>query len=147
MTSRPTTRRTRRSAAQSTATVATSATSARSATGPCRWTARTQFKLSGNRAFDNGLSFGVGFNMGSGKPLTALAALAPYDNDSEIPMTPRGEGFETVDGFKTRTPFETQLDMQASYSINAGAARRLHTAGRRLQPVQHPPGDGLQRRR
>ncbi|HVG84801.1 MAG TPA: TonB-dependent receptor [Vicinamibacterales bacterium] len=83
------------------------------------------FKLSGNRAFDNGLSFGVGFNMSSGKPLTAMAALAPYDNDSEIPMTPRGEGFDTVDGFKTRTPFETQLDMQASYSINAGAARRL----------------------
>ena len=54
---------------------------------------------------------------------TALAALAPYDNDSEIPMTPRGGGFDTVDGFKTRTSFESQLDLQASYALNFGTRK------------------------
>jgi hypothetical protein len=84
-----------------------------------------QFKLFGNYAFPVGLSLGVAFNATSGKPLTAMAALAPYDNPGEIPLTPRGEGFETVDGFKTRTPFEYQVDMQASYSLNLGATRRV----------------------
>jgi outer membrane receptor protein involved in Fe transport len=84
-----------------------------------------QFKLFGNYAFPAGLSLGVGLTGSSGKPLTALAALAPYDNPGEIPLTPRGEGFETVDGFKERTPFEYQIDMQASYSLNVGANRRV----------------------
>ena len=84
-----------------------------------------QFKVFGNYAFPVGLSVGVGFNATSGKPLTAMAALAPYDNPGEIPLTPRGEGFETVDGFRTRTPFEYQVDMQASYSLNLGATRRV----------------------
>jgi hypothetical protein len=57
--------------------------------------------------------------------LTALASLPIYNNDSEIPETPRGEGFETVDGFKKRTPMETQVDLQASYSLNLGGNRRL----------------------
>ncbi len=82
-----------------------------------------QVKLFGNYAFENGLSVGVGANFGSGKPLTALAALAPYDNDSEIPLTPRGEGFETFEGFQTRTPFEPQIDVQASYGLNLGGRR------------------------
>jgi len=82
-----------------------------------------QFKIVGNRAFDNGLAIGVGFNMGSGKPLTALEGLSPYGNTGEVPLTPRGEGFETTDGFKERTPFESQLDLQASYALNLGNDR------------------------
>ena len=46
---------------------------------------------------DNGLGVGVGANFSSGKPLTPLAALAVYNNDSEIPEVARGEGFETVE--------------------------------------------------
>lgn len=79
-----------------------------------------QFKLVGNYQFGNGLSVGAGLNFGSGKPLTALAALAPYNNPGEIPLTPRGDGFETVDGFKDRSPFEYQLDLQASYVVHIG---------------------------
>ncbi|MEZ5292021.1 MAG: TonB-dependent receptor [Vicinamibacterales bacterium] len=82
-----------------------------------------QVKVYGNYAFMGGLAIGAGLRVQSGKPLTALAALAPYDNDSEIPLTPRGEGFDTVDGFKTRTPFETQLDVQASYALTFGTRR------------------------
>ena len=84
-----------------------------------------QFKVFGNYLFDFGLNLGLGLTGVSGKPLTALAALPPYDNDSEVPLTPRGEGFETVDGFRTRTPAEWQLDLQASYSLNVGGARRM----------------------
>jgi outer membrane receptor protein involved in Fe transport len=84
-----------------------------------------QFKVFGNRAWDMGLSVGIGLTGISGKPLTALAAHPTYHNDSEIPLTPRGEGFETVDGFRTRTPAEWQVDVQASYALNLGGARRV----------------------
>jgi hypothetical protein len=84
-----------------------------------------QLKIFGNRAWDMGLSLGIGLTGTSGKPLTALAAHPTYGNDSEIPLTPRGEGFETIDGFRTRTPAEWQLDMQASYSVPLGGARRV----------------------
>ncbi|MGE3273643.1 MAG: TonB-dependent receptor [Vicinamibacterales bacterium] len=83
-----------------------------------------QVKIYGNYAFNNGLALGVAANFTSGKPLTAMAALPPYDNPGEIPMTERGGGFDTIDGFKTRTPFETQVDLQASYGVNV-AGRRL----------------------
>ena len=84
-----------------------------------------QFKLSGNYSFNSGLGIGVGLNLSSGKPLTALASLPIYDNDSEIPETPRGGGFETIDGFKKRTPMEAQVDLQASYSLNLGGSRKI----------------------
>jgi hypothetical protein len=79
-----------------------------------------QVKLYGSYAFGNGLAVGIGSNFSSGKPLTALASLAPYDNDSEIPESPRGGGFETIDGFKKRTPMEAQIDLQASYALSFG---------------------------
>jgi outer membrane receptor protein involved in Fe transport len=84
-----------------------------------------QVKIFGNYAFDMGLSLGLGLTGTSGKPLTALAAHPNYGNDSEIPITPRGEGFETVDGFKTRTPAEWDVSLQASYSLNLGGVRRI----------------------
>jgi outer membrane receptor protein involved in Fe transport len=82
-----------------------------------------QFKVSGNKTFDNGLGVSARFTLSSGKPLTALAANPNYTNDSEIPETPRGGGFETFEGFKERTPFETQVDLQASYALNFGERR------------------------
>jgi hypothetical protein len=84
-----------------------------------------QVKVSGNYTFTNGFGIGAGLNLSSGKPLTALASLPIYDNDSEIPETARGEGFETVDGFKERTPMEAQVDLQASYVLKLGGTRRL----------------------
>ena len=81
------------------------------------------FKVQGNYAFDNGLAFGGALQAFSGKPLTALASLPPYNNSGEIPLTARGEGFETVDGFRERTPFEYQVDLQASYAVNIGSRK------------------------
>ena len=82
-----------------------------------------QVKLYGTYAFDNGLSLGVGFNVGSGKPLTPFAANPAYDSAGEIPEAPRGSGIETVDGFKERTDAEANLNFNASYSIYFGEQR------------------------
>ena len=82
-----------------------------------------QVKLFGSHTMDNGLGIGVGATLSSGKPLTPLASLAVYNNDSEIPETARAEGFETVDGFRERTPMEMQVDAQASYNFRFGDRR------------------------
>jgi outer membrane receptor protein involved in Fe transport len=82
-------------------------------------------KVSGNYTFDMGLNLGLRFNVTSGRPLTALAANPAYTNGGEIPLTPRGAGFETIDGFRTRTPVEHQMDLQASYGFDVADARRV----------------------
>jgi hypothetical protein len=79
--------------------------------------------VSGNYTFDNGLALGAWMRVNSGKPLTALASNPAYDNGGEIPEGPRGSGIQTVDGFRTRTPWESQVNLQASYSINLGERR------------------------
>ena len=46
------------------------------------------------------------FGAGSrGAPLTAFAAHPVYDGGGEIPLTARGDGFQTSNGFQTRTPW------------------------------------------
>ena len=71
------------------------------------------------------MNLGVGLNLSSGKPLTPMAANPNYGSDGEIPVAPRGSGIQTVDGFMKRTPFESQVDLQASYALRmAGAAPR-----------------------
>jgi len=82
-------------------------------------------KVFGNYTFNMGLNLGLGLTMNSGKPLTALASNPNYTNGGEIPMTPRGDGFQTVDGFRTRTPFEYNTDVHADYGIHLGGNRRI----------------------
>jgi hypothetical protein len=84
-----------------------------------------QIKVYGNYLFDMGLNVGVGLNFSSGKPLTSMAANPNYQSGGEIPVTARGAGIQTIDGFRARSPFESQADLQASYSINFGGARKL----------------------
>ena len=76
-----------------------------------------QFKVYGTYVFDAGVTLGVGFNSQSGTPLTALAANPVYDSDGEIPETPRGAGFETVDGFRDRTPWTNTFDLHMDYRL------------------------------
>ena len=83
-----------------------------------------QIKLYGNRAF-GGLNVGTGVNLSSGKPLTPMAANPNYGSLGEIPEAARGTGIQTVDGFKKRTPFESQVDLQASYSLKMAGERRV----------------------
>src|SRR6266850_227717 len=84
-----------------------------------------QVKVYGSYVLDFGLTLSAGLNLGSGKPLTGLAANPVYQNGGEIPLTPRGAGFQTSDGFQTRTPFTTTLDGHASYSLKVGARRSV----------------------
>jgi outer membrane receptor protein involved in Fe transport len=86
-----------------------------------------QGKVFANYAFDMGLNFGIGLNLSSGKPLTPLAAhpALNYQNGGEIPLGPRGSGFQTVDGFKTRTPFQSLVNAHVDYSLRVGGPRRV----------------------
>jgi hypothetical protein len=63
--------------------------------------------------------------LNSGKPLTPMAANPVYDSEGEIPVAARGTGIQTVDGFMTRTPFESQVDLQAAWAWKISAARRI----------------------
>jgi hypothetical protein len=91
--------------------------------GPLPNDLRHQFKIFGNYVFNNGLNVGLGLNVASGWPLTALAANPVYENAGEIPETPRGAGFQTEDGFRTRTPVLTSVDLHADYGINLAGQR------------------------
>jgi hypothetical protein len=82
-------------------------------------------KLNANYSLHNGLNIGAAFNAGSGLPLTPLAYNVAYGEAGDIPTAPLGSGIQTVDGFKTRSPFLTQTDLQVSYAIKAGGNRHL----------------------
>ncbi len=83
-----------------------------------------QIKLVGNYMWRD-LNVGVALNAGSGAPLTPLTTNPYYTNGGEIPTAPRGSGIQTVDGFKTRTPFQSDFDLQAAYDFKLGGNRRL----------------------
>jgi hypothetical protein len=82
-----------------------------------------QFKVNSHYMMNNGFGLGFVLTASSGKPLTALAANPWYTNGGEIPETPRGEGIETIDGFRRRTPVEVQADLQASFHVRIGERR------------------------
>ena len=83
-----------------------------------------QLKLIGNYAYHD-LNLGVAINAGSGAPLTPLTTNPQYGNGGEIPTAARGSGIQTVDGFLTRTPFQSDIDFQAAYQVKMGGVRRL----------------------
>jgi hypothetical protein len=84
-----------------------------------------QFKVFGNYAFDMGLNVGLGMTIGSGVPLTALAANPVYENAGEIPETPRGAGFQTVDGFRERGEIQQEVAVHADYAFRFGGRRLI----------------------
>ncbi|HWQ00440.1 MAG TPA: TonB-dependent receptor [Vicinamibacterales bacterium] len=81
------------------------------------------FKLFGNYSFPMGLNLGVGLTAESGSPLTPMAANPVYDNGGEIPETPRGEGVQTVDGFRRRTDAIVDVGVHADYAFRFGGRR------------------------
>ena len=88
-----------------------------------------QFKAFGNYVFPIGLNVGAGVNISSGAPLTPLAANPNYTTGGEIPEAARGAGFQTIDGFKTRTPVVSRVDVQASYRVPLSNALHLTLLG------------------
>jgi outer membrane receptor protein involved in Fe transport len=84
-----------------------------------------QLKLYGNYTLSS-LNLGAGINVGSGRPLTALASNPVYDNSGEIPEGPRGSGIQTRDdGFRERTPMQASVDLHADYAFKLGGQRRF----------------------
>ena len=79
----------------------------------------------GNYAFPMGLNLGVGLNAQLRRTADAAGANPDYTNGGEIPDAPRGSGIQTVDGFKTRTPFQTTVDAQMSYVIKLRGSRNI----------------------
>jgi len=79
-----------------------------------------QVKVFGNYLFPVGVNVGLGMTFISGAPLTPLAANPNYSNGGEIPEAPRGSGIQTIDGFKTRTPFLKTVNAQVSYTLKFG---------------------------
>ena len=79
----------------------------------------------GNYSFNWGLNLGAGINFSTGMPMTALAANPVYDSAGEIPMTPRGGGFQTQDGFRTRTQSLWNTDLHADYGFRFGGTQRI----------------------
>jgi outer membrane receptor protein involved in Fe transport len=93
--------------------------------GPLPLDRTHQVKLYGNYAFKVGINVGAGVLFSSGKPLTPLAAHPVYGNSGEIPEGPRGSGFETIDGFQTRTPFEYDTNLHGDYAVPLGHGQRI----------------------
>jgi hypothetical protein len=95
--------------------------------GPLPLDRQHQFKVYGNYAFTFGLNAAVGLQLSSGKPLTPLAANpnTNYQNGGEIPECARGCGFQTVDGFKDRTPFLTDVSAHVDYGLRIAGRRRI----------------------
>jgi outer membrane receptor protein involved in Fe transport len=92
--------------------------------GPLPNDRRHQVKVYGTYSIPFGLNLGVGVNLSSGMPLTAMAANPNYQSPGEIPLTPRGAGFDTVDGFKKRTPWESAINAHIDYAFG-GSVRRV----------------------
>ncbi len=84
-----------------------------------------QIKGYSTYSMDNGLGVGIGLVLSSGTPLTALAANPEYDNSGEVPVTDRGEGFDTHNGFKKSADFQYGLDLHVDYRFNIGDTQGL----------------------
>jgi hypothetical protein len=81
-----------------------------------------QLKVYGHYTFDMGLNVGTGIFVGSGRPLTPMAAGPVY---GRIPEAPRGAGIETVDGSSRRTPATINADLNVTYWRGLGNGRRV----------------------
>jgi hypothetical protein len=95
--------------------------------GPLPLDRTHQIKLFGNYAFNMGLNAALGIQLSSGKPLTPFAANPNinYQNGGEIPECARGCGIQTIDGFKERTPFTTDVSAHVDYGIRFNGTRRI----------------------
>ncbi|HEY0875639.1 MAG TPA: TonB-dependent receptor [Vicinamibacterales bacterium] len=95
--------------------------------GPLPLDRTHQFKVYGNYSFPFGLNTSLGLQLSSGKPLTPLAANPNinYQNGGEIPECPRGCGIQTIDGFKERTPFLTDVSAHVDYRIPLAGRQRI----------------------
>ncbi|HET7221312.1 MAG TPA: hypothetical protein VFJ02_24825, partial [Vicinamibacterales bacterium] len=88
--------------------------------GPLPLDRTHDIKVYGTYGVGRGLTLSLGMELESGAPLTALAAHPVYDSGGEIPLTARGAGFQTSEGFQTRTPWTKPVNAGASYNLRVG---------------------------
>jgi hypothetical protein len=88
--------------------------------GPLPLDRTHDIKAFGSYTLKGRLNVSAGIQVQSGAPLTALAAHPVYGGAGEIPLTARGAGFETSDGFRTRTPWTRPISAGASYDLRVG---------------------------
>ena len=81
---------------------------------------------------------GLGFNLGSGRSLTLMDAQPVYASAGEIPDTVRGGGFQTTDGFRTRTKADVTVDLHADYTMKLNDRQRVLCALRSPVPPAPP---------
>ena len=93
--------------------------------GPLPLDRAHQVKIYANYELPIALNLGAGIFLASGKPLTALAAHPVYGNAGEIPEGPRGSGFETIDGFRTRTMAQYTTAVHADYRLKVHKVQRV----------------------
>jgi Carboxypeptidase regulatory-like domain/TonB dependent receptor-like, beta-barrel len=96
--------------------------------GPLPLDRAHDIKLFGTYSFTMGLNLSLGLELESGAPLTGFAAHPVYDGGGEIPLTPRGAGFQTSNGFQTRTPWTKPVNAGASYDLKVGGRNLLLVA-------------------
>jgi hypothetical protein len=84
-----------------------------------------EVKVFGTYAFKYGLNVGANISLSSGKPLTEFAASPAYDSPGEIPMTARGVGFTTVDGFQTRSPVDAITSVHGDWNLHLRGSTRV----------------------
>jgi hypothetical protein len=95
-----------------------------------------QVKVYGTYVFGS-LNAGIGFNAGSGAPLTALAANPNYSNSGEIPLTLRGGGLDTASvsgcsacgGLRKSAPALVTVDLHLDYTVRVGKNQRVILSG------------------
>ncbi len=93
--------------------------------GPLPLDRAHEIKAYGNYEFPFALNVGAGLSIASGKPLTALAAHPVYGSAGEIPEGPRGSGFDTIDGFRTRTKTLYNTSVHADYRVPLHKDQRI----------------------
>lgn len=96
--------------------------------GPLPLDRTHDIKVFGTYAVTADLNVSVGLEAESGAPLTAFAAHPIYGDGGEIPLSVRGAGFVTSDGFRTRTPWTRPVNAGAAYTLKLGS-RRLTLLG------------------
>jgi len=96
--------------------------------GPLPLDRTHDIKVYGTYVVGRGLNVAAGLELESGAPLTALAAHPVYDSGGEIPLTVRGAGFETAEGFRTRTPWTKPVNLGVSYDVRLGGRQLVLTA-------------------
>jgi hypothetical protein len=82
-----------------------------------------QVKVYASYASPLGLDLGAGFSAASGQPLTPMTTDPVSGSVGYIPLSPRGSGMTTEDGFRTRTPFLWSLDLHADYALRIASGR------------------------